>query len=134
MPIICKQCGIEKSRSDFYIRKNGHLSQRKCKDCVRNRVRDLGKSRYKKQRQKALEIYGGSPPSCACCGETHNEFLHLDHLDGSGAQHREELQSLSIYRWLMKNKYPDIPLRVLCANCNMSLGLYGYCPHSRPSS
>jgi hypothetical protein len=29
---------------------------------------------------------------------------------------------------LIKNNFPD-GFQVLCHNCNMSIGLYGYCPH-----
>ena len=39
---------------------------------------------------------------------------------------------LQFYRWLKKNKYPKA-FRVLCHNCNVSYGLYGYCPHTSPS-
>ena len=44
--------------------------------------------------------YGGY--KCTCCGETEPKFLSIDH---TGYQ-------------------------ILCHNCNMALGSYGYCPHS----
>ncbi len=90
--------------------------------------------RYRKLRIEALKHYGGDPPTCACCGINHIEFLHLDHTNGDGAAHRRQLKTYSIYRWVKAQGYPNMPLRVLCANCNCSIGHYGYCPHilSRP--
>lgn len=32
--------------------------------------------------------------------------------------------------WLKKNNYPP-GFRVLCMNCNFSLGMRGYCPHQK---
>ena len=78
-------------------------------------------------RLEVLAHYGGK---CACCGENKIEFLALDHINGGGAQHRKELGlwGLPYYRWVRDNQYPDIH-RVLCHNCNSSMGSYGYCPH-----
>lgn len=33
-------------------------------------------------------------------------------------------------KWLKRNDWPK-GFRVLCHNCNSSLGYYGYCPHRR---
>lgn len=30
--------------------------------------------------------------------------------------------------WLIHNRFPE-GFRVLCFNCNNSLGMHGYCPH-----
>ena len=82
---------------------------------------------------EAMAAYSkGSKPSCACCGETHIEFLNIDHQKGGGTKHRTSLghsgRGNSFYRWLKKNGYPD-GYRVLCANCNQAFGLFGKCPH-----
>ena len=84
-----------------------------------------------KLRLEVISHYSNGTTSCACCGESHIEFLHIDHIDGGGTQlHRKKLQptGLGLYHWLRKRGYPD-GYRVLCANCNHSLGRYGYCPH-----
>src|SRR6266550_4283288 len=39
-------------------------------------------------RQAVLDAYGNS---CACCGETEQEFLQLDHIHGGGRAHLREL-------------------------------------------
>lgn len=77
---------------------------------------------------KVLENYGNC---CACCGETAPEFLSVDHINGDGKQHRALTGTgLNFYRSIIKNNYPD-DLRVLCFNCNMARGFFGYCPHER---
>ena len=66
---------------------------------------------------------------CSCCGETRREFLSVDHIEGDGAAHRRAVGSgAPMYRWIIDNNYPD-NLRLLCHNCNLALGFYGYCPH-----
>ena len=84
------------------------------------------KTNYQRLRLKALEYYGGK---CACCGEKQNEFLGIDHVGGGGTKHREKLK-VHIYRYLSRNNYPE-GFRILCHNCNLSLGFYGYCPHKK---
>ena len=86
--------------------------------------------RYRNRlRNEALAAYGNR---CSCCGESQSEFLCFDHVHGGGAKHRREtgLKGQELYRWLIKNNFPP-SFRVLCHNCNLSLGVYGYCPHKQ---
>lgn len=80
-------------------------------------------------RMAVFEAYGGAV--CACCKEDRYEFLTIDHVEGNGAQHRRENKEAkhNLYAWLKKNNFPT-GFRVLCMNCNYSLGSHGYCPHS----
>ena len=83
------------------------------------------------RRLKVLQHYSGNEvPVCAYCGEKTLEFLTIDHIDGNGLRHRREIGrgGQGLYDWLLVNKFPD-GFRVLCYNCNSSLGHYGYCPH-----
>jgi len=82
---------------------------------------------WRKLRRLAIERYGGK---CACCGINTDEFLSIDHTNGGGNQHRKEMKinGSKIYMWLRDNDYPE-GFRVLCHNCNLSRGFYGYCPH-----
>jgi hypothetical protein len=75
-------------------------------------------------------VYGGY---CACkgCGESHKEFLQIDHIDGSGAEHRKKVKTMNIYQWLKNKGYPRDNFRLLCGNCNWARGVYGYCPHEK---
>ena len=90
------------------------------------------KKLYDKRRIQVLEYYGGRPPKCACCGENHIEFLGIDHIKGGGVKHRKKIKSKynNIYSFLVRNNFPK-GFRVLCYNCNLSRGFYGYCPHTK---
>jgi hypothetical protein len=79
---------------------------------------------------ETIKRYGGK---CACCGESRREFLAIDHIDGGGEKHRKELGmrgGANFYGYLKSQGYPA-GYRVLCHNCNQSLGSYGYCPHAK---
>ncbi len=86
-----------------------------------------GKERRRLLRAECIERYGNR---CACCGETRKEFLAIDHINGGGKRHRKALNlgGSDFYRWLKRNHFPK-GFRVLCHNCNLALGFYGYCPH-----
>lgn len=106
-----------------------------CESCHANaRCRNRGRARanaagYLLQvKKEALRAYGGA---CGCCGEDRLELLTLDHIDGRGAEHRRRTgRGGHIYRWLRSRGFPA-GFRVLCFNCNCSIGTQGYCPHAR---
>jgi hypothetical protein len=77
-------------------------------------------------KREVFAAYGGA--ICVCCGEMHMEFLSIDHVDGDGAEHRKTVHQGNLYFWLKAHGFPP-GFRVLCLNCNFSLGHYGYCPH-----
>jgi len=90
------------------------------------RHRRYQRERHAERRLRALHRYGGV---CSCCGEGRYEFLALDHIDGGGTQHRDEIGRGSVMvDWIIEHDFPPI-FRVLCHNCNGALGHYGYCPH-----
>jgi hypothetical protein len=95
-----------------------------CLECERKR------SRLKRLRREGiLRAYGSK---CACCGESVQEFLTIDHINGGGRQHKLSVKN-ALYYWIEKNGYPK-DFRLLCSNCNHSLGSYGYCPHQTPKN
>lgn len=79
---------------------------------------------HAKQKKALINRYGGR---CACCGEDRIEFMTIDHIHGGGAKHRAEIGN--VYSTILKEPYNPDKYQVLCHNCNMALGLYGYCPH-----
>jgi hypothetical protein len=83
-----------------------------------------------KLKETVLSHYSGGIPKCACCGEQNMAFLSIDHVEGGGNKQMCELKRRGngFYRWLRNNGYPS-GYRVLCMNCNSTLGLRGYCPH-----
>lgn len=84
----------------------------------------------RKIRAACLEAYGGK---CACCGESTQEFLAIDHVDGGGNAHRRAIKAggYQFYLWLAKQGYPSGCYRLLCHNCNFARGIWGYCPHEQ---
>ena len=97
----------------------------------RKHAAEYAKERDVLFRVSALMAYGWS---CACCGEDRYEFLAIDHINGGGTKHRKELSGGNrgghpMYQWLADNNYPN-GFRVLCHNCNVALGMYGFCPHN----
>lgn len=98
------------------------------------RQRDAILARKKEQdralKAEIIKAYGGK---CECCGETTHEFLTIDHRNGDGAAHRREMGKLCkgryFYRQLKKLGFPKDRFRLLCFNCNIARGFYGYCPH-----
>ena len=99
------------------------------KSYIKNRDKIILRNRQKREKQKLLiyEYYGHI---CTCCGEKRKEFLGIDHINGGGNKHNKELHDKGTYlfAWLIKNNFPE-GFRLLCHNCNMAIGLYGYCPH-----
>lgn len=78
-------------------------------------------------RKEVLDHYGGA---CVCCGETTLQFLALDHKNGGGTKHRQELglRGSAIWAWAKRQGFPDM-FQVMCHNCNQAIGYYGSCPH-----
>jgi hypothetical protein len=94
--------------------------------------------KYKRKiRLEILRHYSLGEPKCSCCGETHVEFLTIDHIKGyKNSPDYKKVRRRSgteFYVWLKNNNYPT-GYRILCFNCNMSLGIWGYCPHNKNKS
>lgn len=79
-----------------------------------------------KIKQEGLQIYGNK---CSCCGETAQEFLTIEHINGrdktikkfTGKKEWMRLRSLG---------WPTEDITILCYNCNCARGAYGVCPHN----
>ena len=100
----------------------------KCTEKQKQYMRD----RQKTKRKEIIELYGGK---CACCGESRWEFMSIDHINGDGIAHRKATgQGYGYYLSILKEGYQPDKYRVLCHNCNMALGAYGYCPHTNPEA
>lgn len=90
-------------------------------------VRSQQRKYSRKIRQEMLDAYGRS---CACCGESTEEFLSLEHLNGDGKDHAERLGGRSyIYRDLKKRGWPKDDYALYCMNCNWGSRRTGICPH-----
>ena len=114
----CEKCTANRKRYESKLKVDTTVAQRQ-------RMSDSQWSR--ERRRRVIEHYGGV---CVCCGESHYEFLSLDHVNGDGAEHRRQVAN--IVTWALKNGFPP-SLQVLCYNCNCSRGFWGYCPHEEAS-
>lgn len=137
---LCKRCGVKLNNTkwkncDACRKKNTERSRKYRKLHPKKYDRETYKERKRRDKLIVFKHYGGDPPKCACCGESHIEFLTIDHINNDGAKHRRKLNmtgGIKFYRWLKRNNYPE-GYRVLCWNCNCSIGVYGYCPHIKTS-
>lgn len=126
---------LKKQHSRYNLKTNDtedKFSLRKTKLSESEILEHINKSQKKwrdKIRISVLSHYSNGVPKCECCGEQHIEFLCIDHINGGGGNYRRENPGKYIYYVLRKSGYPD-GYRVLCHNCNLSLGFYGYCPHN----
>jgi len=84
---------------------------------------------YAELKARVIAAYGGQ---CLCCGDSHFEFLTIDHINGGGRVERKKIgMGAGFYNWLENNGYPKERYRLLCMNCNFALGKYGHCPHQK---
>lgn len=92
------------------------------------RKKEISKNWRLKLRTEVLKHYGGGIPKCVCCGEKETMFLSIDHINNDGKEDRRKHGSgNTFYYWLRKNNYPK-GYQVLCHNCNLAKGFYGYSP------
>ena len=120
--------------SDIYKEKGLYRTSTYCKSCtlVINKIGAGRTNRNQKDvviRAAMWSAYGGA---CDCCGETRREFLCIDHIYGGGSKERRATHKGGIvfYRHLAKLGFPKDKYRILCHNCNQSMGVHGYCPHA----
>lgn len=110
---LCSCCG-----------KNQLCNKRFCQKCAdrHNRKKAI---KYQTIKDAVFEAYGGY--ICSCCGEDIKAFLSIDHIDGGGKKHREDIK-VDFYSWLKRNNYPS-GYQVLCMNCQFGRKNCGVCPH-----
>ncbi len=117
----CRPCINRKRRDKLALLKETDPEAHKAN-------RDRERERYRAIRKQFLDMHNHT---CRCCGETHDEFLTLDHVNGDGAKERGGNKNgpCRAYRAAI-DAGPNSPdYRCLCCNCNFAIGRYGYCPH-----
>lgn len=97
-----------------------------CNSCA-TRARKTGRRIRARYRAAVMGHYGSK---CACCKESQDEFLTIDHIYNDGKQHRKLVHASKLYPWLVKNSFPE-GFQILCWNCNLAKQLHGECPHKR---
>jgi hypothetical protein len=125
--IKCKTRPIHKSTHSSYCRECSAARQREWRLKNQQKNREYANNYTTNIRKNVLKHYGNK---CACCGEETYQFLSIDHVENNGAKHRKEIgYGRNIYFWLKKNNYPS-GFQVLCFNCNLAKGHWGFCPHN----
>jgi hypothetical protein len=113
-----------------YQQKNPGLGAKRTAEWrANNRERALEAQRKvnSDRKRRVYDAYGGF--RCACCGETEEAFLSIDHVNNDGAEHRRQVDRRSMYKWLEKEGFPS-GYQVLCMNCNFGKARNGgVCPH-----
>lgn len=84
------------------------------KDKLRNYQRQL----RIQNKHDVIFHYSNGLMECKACAIRTFEILTLDHLYGNGNKHRKAINSLSIWSWIKRMKYPK-GYQVLCYNCNV---------------
>jgi len=121
---------ISKRMKQYYRDNKEKKSQydREYRKKNRERLNEYRRKYLKKIRREVISYYSNGKFECVYCGEKHYEFLTIDHIHNNGSEHRKNMKSSNIYLELKKERYPN-GYRVLCYNCNISKGLYGYSPY-----
>ena len=90
---------------------------------------DRVKQSARRAKDECILAYGSK---CACCSESQKEFLSFDHVNGGGTKYRKSggKAGMNLALWLRKNGFPK-EFRLLCHNCNQSMGYHGFCPHQQ---
>lgn len=94
----------------------------------RERYQFNAQERRRLARNRILAAYG---EKCACCGESDEAFLVVDHINGGGREHRRAIGgSHRFYGWLVREGFPP-GFQILCYNCNAAKERHDGCPHRR---
>jgi hypothetical protein len=134
MCVICKEKCLKHAKMSYLKKAKNNL----CVSCGRPNATKkkycplcLERSILERRaiKDKVYEAYGGYV--CNCCGESEPSFLSIDHVNNDGAAQRKEIGSGGerIYKWLVKNNFPE-GYQVLCMNCQWGRRKNnGICPH-----
>lgn len=114
------------------LEKERERSRRRYEDPIyRAQQAEYQRERCADLRTAVFDHYG-TTCSCPGCDVADLQYLTIDHPDGNGRQHREELFGNSahagyrFYRWLRDNGWPAGYV-VLCFRCNPSKGATPHC-------
>ena len=116
-----------------YKRKYYERNKQKILETAKRYYMETIKKNYKLKRdavkRTVFEYYSKCVIRCACCGETDERFLTIDHIHGKKKHgHNKNSTGMTLWRWLIRNNFPS-GFQILCMNCNWAKGQYGECPH-----
>jgi len=119
----CRECCKAYMKKYYAKNKNKLLKQNK----------ENGKQKHAEAKRLCIEHYSNGTNKCCCCGESNPEFLSLNHINGGGRKDRQTFKGARTFcGYLVKNNFPK-GINIMCFNCNLSYGFFGYCPHKTQS-
>jgi hypothetical protein len=132
---ICGRCNVNKPDEDYFKSQLDRANRKRHKIWCKICMHDYQKTNTANMRRMVFVLLcGNNKPLCQCCGEIRDEFLTLDHINGRKS-HEKGMYDFTLYRHILDERKNGIDItksyRVLCINCNFSLGMRGYCPHER---
>lgn len=74
------------------------------------------RDKYFYRKESVLTYYGNGKYACVRCGFDDSRALSIDHINGGGCKHKQQISNGEMYKWLMDNNYPS-GYRTLCMNC-----------------
>lgn len=132
---ICRRC---KSSQGTASRRKRYSAHPEVHQAFKDAQRIYRNAKTRALKTETLRHYGpNNEAKCACCWQSGDEFLTIDHIAGGGRTHMKWLREIygvvpgsDFYLWLKRNKWPD-GFQVLCWNCNCAKGHFGMCPHQK---
>ena len=123
----CKECRNEYTRE--WAKKNRVSTRASLRIWRQNHKDVVARQNYDakhRRRFRCRQILGGA---CACCGETRDSFLDIDHIHGGGSQQRKLHGPHRTYAEVLSMENPRSKYQLLCSNCNQSKRRLGRCEH-----
>lgn len=133
----CTACRAKQSKqlmNRYYSRKknnrcgycgSGLSSSRKICDACKKKQSNLKKLDWRRKKELILNACGNI---CACCGESNEKFLTLDHVNNDGYKHRAIVGN-AVFQDVIRRGFPS-EFQILCYNCNYGKSHNdGVCPH-----
>lgn len=135
----CLPCH-EKGKSRNNARRKTHIANGVCIDCEKNpatntqRCKECNTKILRALMELRCEVIYGYGGECVCCGESHFDFLTIDHVVNVGHESLDDKKDYShktgtLFRRLKKLGFPK-GYRCLCFNCNSGREVNGgICEH-----
>ncbi len=116
--VLCTKCRSEYASTRYSRQKEKIIERADRWNRVNAKRRNEGeRARYARDKAASISAYGGK---CKLCGESHQIFLVIDHVDDNGAADRLIWKNkvADIHKWLKLNDYPQ-SYQLLCGSCNL---------------
>ncbi len=112
---------IKEYSEEYYVRNPGYAKKKS--ERFRERNPEYAKKRNREKRFEVIKAYGGK---CEYCGEDHQEYLEIDHINGSVEKYPSGKRiGSALYALLKVRGWPKENHRLLCSNCNQCRSNFG---------